>query len=67
MTLDNLEAMKRKIADDFAQLAHFRRQLPFVKIGELTFELIPVSSEERPLTDLDILSCNFTLKPVFVG
>ena len=67
MTVDNLDEIKRKIADDFSQLAHVRRQLPFVKIGELTFELIPVSAEKRPLTDLDILSCNFTLKPVFVG
>lgn len=64
MTLDNLDALKKKIADDFAQLKHVRNQMPFVRVGGKTFEMVSVSGEDVRLTDLDILSCSFNLNPV---
>jgi len=67
MTLDNLDALKKKIADDFAQLKHVRNQMPFARVDGRMFELVSVSGEDVRLTDLDILSCNFNLKPAVLG
>lgn len=62
---DSSMPIKEKIADDFAQLAYVRAQIPFVRIDGRMFELVSVSG--GILTDLDILSCNFNLKPVVLG